>query len=103
MLRMSTGSGRVVIIWMAVLLCSTLSGDIKRAEAQTMRELFKKVAPSVVVIRARGRDVTAGGETHFAETGSGVLISADGKVMTDVFHIGAPQGEFDITYVLNKK
>src|SRR3984893_10865428 len=82
MLRISTWRGRVVVIWMAVLLCSTFSGGIKRAEAQTMRELFKKVAPSVVVIRARGRDVTAGGETHFAETGSGVLISADGKVMT---------------------
>jgi S1-C subfamily serine protease len=31
---------------------------------------------------ARGRDVTAGGETHFGETGSGVLIAADGRVMT---------------------
>jgi serine protease Do len=82
MLRVSAGRGRVVGIWIAVLVCSTSSGGIKRAEAQTMRELFKKVAPSVVVIRARGRDVTAGGETHFAETGSGVLISADGKVMT---------------------
>jgi hypothetical protein len=30
-------------------------------------------------------------------------LSADGKVLTDVLHIGTPQGEFDITYVLNKK
>jgi S1-C subfamily serine protease len=52
------------------------------AEAQTVRELFQRVAPSVAVIRARGRDVTASGQTGFAETGSGVLISADGKVMT---------------------
>jgi serine protease Do len=36
----------------------------------------------VVVIRARGRDVEARGETQFAETGSGVLVSPDGKVMT---------------------
>jgi len=37
----------------------------------------------VVVIRAKGRDVEgAGGLTRFNETGSGVLISADGKVMT---------------------
>jgi S1-C subfamily serine protease len=35
-----------------------------------------------VVVRAKGRDVTAGGTTRFTETGSGVLISADGKVMT---------------------
>ena len=44
--------------------------------------MFDKVSPTVVVIRARGRDVTASGQTRFAETGSGVLISADGKVMT---------------------
>jgi S1-C subfamily serine protease len=50
--------------------------------AQTVRDLFKKVTPSVVVIRAKGRDVTTGGQTNFAETGSGVLISRDGKVMT---------------------
>ncbi len=52
------------------------------ARAQTVREVFEKVAPSVVVIRARGRDVQATGEVSFNETGSGVLISADGKVMT---------------------
>jgi serine protease Do len=51
-------------------------------EAQTVRDLFKKVTPSVVVIRAKGRDVTTGGQTSFTETGSGVLISKDGKVMT---------------------
>jgi serine protease Do len=52
------------------------------AGAQTVREVFEKVSPSVAVIRARGRDVTATGQTRFAETGSGVLISTDGKVMT---------------------
>ena len=40
------------------------------------------MTPSVVVIRAKGRDVTAGGQIGFTETGSGVLISSDGKVMT---------------------
>jgi len=52
------------------------------AAAQTVREVFEKVAPSVVVIRARGRDVDASGETRFTETGSGVLVSPDGRVMT---------------------
>jgi len=51
-------------------------------EAQTPGEVFRKVAPSVVVIRAKGHEVAAGGQTRFNETGSGVLISADGKVMT---------------------
>ena len=52
------------------------------ALAQDLTQLFRKVSPSVVVIRAKGREVTAGGEGRFNETGSGVLISADGKIMT---------------------
>jgi S1-C subfamily serine protease len=44
--------------------------------------IFARVNPSVVVIRARGREVTAGGLVGFTEIGSGVLVSADGKVMT---------------------
>lgn len=53
-------------------------------ESQTVGEVFKKVVPSVAVIRARGREVSAqsGGKVSFKEIGSGVLISADGKVMT---------------------
>ncbi len=43
MLRMSTRWGRVVVIWLAILVGSGLLGGIGRAEAQTMRELFKKV------------------------------------------------------------
>jgi hypothetical protein len=30
-------------------------------------------------------------------------LSADGKTLTDASHIATPQGEFDLTYVLNKK
>ena len=48
--------------------------------AQSIRELFKRVTPSVVVIRAKGRDVEGpGGLTRFNETGSGVLVSRDGR------------------------
>ena len=51
--------------------------------AQSVGEVFRKVNPSVVVIRAKGSDVEGpGGLTRFNETGAGVLISADGKVMT---------------------
>src|SRR5258707_11095437 len=50
--------------------------------AQTPGEVFRKVTPSVVVIRAKGSEVTTGGQVRFTETGSGVLISSDGKVMT---------------------
>jgi S1-C subfamily serine protease len=52
------------------------------SQAQSLSEVFRKTAPSVVVIRAKGRDVGASGVTHFSETGSGVLISAGGRVMT---------------------
>jgi S1-C subfamily serine protease len=52
------------------------------ADAQSMGDVFRRVNPSVVVIRAKGRDVEGSGLTRFNETGSGVLISADGKVMT---------------------
>ena len=30
-------------------------------------------------------------------------LSDDGKVLTDLMHLALPQGEFDITYVMNKK
>jgi S1-C subfamily serine protease len=50
--------------------------------AQDLVALFHKVSPSVGVIRAKGREVTAAGQVRFNETGSGVLISADGKMMT---------------------
>ena len=63
-----------------VVLALALS--VPAVEAQSVGELFRKVAPSVVVIRAQGREVRASGESHFTETGSGVLISSDGKVMT---------------------
>jgi hypothetical protein len=37
--------------------------------AQTPGEVFRKVTPSVVVIKAKGRDVSAGGQVRFLETG----------------------------------
>jgi serine protease Do len=53
------------------------------AEAQDAEELFRKVSPSVVVIRAKGRAVDGTrGLISFNEIGSGVLISDDGRVMT---------------------
>src|SRR5215468_4248223 len=58
------------------------------AGAQTPGEVFRKVTPSVVVIRAKGSEVTAAGTVRFNETGSGVLISNDDKIITaaDVVH-----------------
>jgi serine protease Do len=66
--------------------------------AQTLREVFDNVVPSVVVIRAHGRDVEASGETRFAETGSGVLIAADGKVMTAA-HVVHAMDEITVEFI----
>jgi serine protease Do len=85
------------VAWVAVAFflgfaISALAGDIRPAGAETspqVFEVFRKGAPSVVAIRARGRDVVAGSETRFTETGSGVLISADGKVLTAAYVVHA--------------
>jgi serine protease Do len=51
-------------------------------QAQSLNELYRRVSTSVVVIRAQGQEVTADGTIRFKEIGSGVMISADGKVAT---------------------
>lgn len=55
------------------------------AEAETLRNVFKKVDGAVIVIQTNHKDVIAGPEKRFTSLqgmGSGVLISADGKVLT---------------------
>ena len=68
--------------WMGFLVVLGVLAVEGIAEAQTAREVFEKVAPSVVVIRARGSNVTTAGRTRFTHSGSGVLISTSGQVMT---------------------
>jgi S1-C subfamily serine protease len=73
-----------LIVFALVLLggCGSFS-PVVTAHAQDLGELFRKVSQSVVVVRAKGREVSVSrGVAGFTETGSGVLISADGKVMT---------------------
>jgi S1-C subfamily serine protease len=57
----------------------------RQAEAQQLRELFRKVSPSVVVVRTLQRGLApepSAGLVNIPGLGSGVLISADGKIMT---------------------
>ncbi len=65
-----------------LLAAAVLPAFAPAAQAQNLDEIFRRVSPSVVVVRTKGRDVGAGGVTRFNETGSGVLISSDGRVMT---------------------
>ena len=83
---------------LTALFISALAWGPVPAGAQTVREVFEKVSPSVAVIRARGRDVTTSGQTRFAETGSGVLISADGKVMTAA-HVVHAMDEISVEFL----
>ena len=58
-----------------ILAAVTILSIPAAGTAQTPGEVFRKVTPSVVVIRAKGSEVTTGGQVRFTETGSGVLIS----------------------------
>jgi serine protease Do len=81
------------MVGVAALVCNAVP-----AGAQTVREVFEKVAPSVVVIKARGRDVTTGGQSRFVETGSGVLVTPDGKVMTAA-HVVHSMDQIDVEFL----
>jgi len=70
------GRRRSVLVLALLILAPTL------AAAETLGEAYRRVNPSVVVIRAKGSEVTEEGVSRFREIGSGVLISADGKVAT---------------------
>lgn len=83
---------------LGILIACTLVWHAGPVGAQSIREVFQKVAPSVVVVRARGRDVTTAGQTRFAETGSGVLISKDGKVMTAA-HVVHSMDEISVQFL----
>ena len=65
-----------------ILAVGVLPAFAPAAQAQNLDEVFRKASPAVVVVRAKGRDVNASGIIRFTETGSGVLISGDGRVMT---------------------
>jgi serine protease Do len=67
----------------ATLAAAVLPAFAPPAQAQKqLDDIFREVSPTVVVVRAKGRDVAAGGIIRFTETGSGVLISQRGRVMT---------------------
>jgi serine protease Do len=82
----------------ALLVVGLLAQLAPAVRAQTPGEVFRKVAPSVVVIRAKGRDVAGSGLTRFDETGSGVLISSDGKVMTAA-HVVHAMDEISVEFL----
>ena len=75
----------VIIRLTLLLLLGIGSGAGTHADAQELRDLFRQVKSSVVMVRTTEREITAQSKNEFVKVpgiGSGVLISADGKVMT---------------------
>ncbi len=66
---------------LALLLALPLIAPTPGA-GETLGEVYRRVNPAVVVIRAKGEELTEDGFARFREIGSGVLISADGKIAT---------------------
>ena len=69
----------LTISFVALMLMLTAAAP---AEPQSLGDLYRKASPSVVVIRAKGREVSMSGVARFGEIGSGVLVTTDGKVVT---------------------
>ena len=100
--------------WLGRLLLSSgllsgvlLSGPLSSAppvaaQPLTVPQVFQRVNGSVVVVRARGRDLSAqsGGSVlaKFNEVGSGVLVSADGKVLTAA-HVAQIADEITVQFL----
>jgi S1-C subfamily serine protease len=70
------------------------------AIAQTIRDVFDRLSPSVVVIRGRGRDVDVNGRglTYIDTVGAGVVVSADGDVVTAA-HVVHGMDEITVEFV----
>ena len=73
----------------AILAAAVVPVWAGAVSGQNLDDVFRMVNASVVVVRAHGRDVGAGGVIRFTETGSGVLVSAAGRVMTAAHVVNA--------------
>jgi S1-C subfamily serine protease len=76
---------RLLVIFPLLILFVLLTGDTTEASAQQLRDTFRRVKQSVVVVRTREKTVAPllrQGLTSSDGLASGVLITDDGKVLT---------------------
>lgn len=59
-----------------------LLATVSPAFAQQLRDTFRRVKTSVVIVRTGGDQSTSAGHADDSGVGSGVLISTDGKILT---------------------
>lgn len=70
-------------VFVAGVVAGVLAVTAAPAAGQSLREVFRRVSPSVVLIEATGPSPAPDGAASLEHgVGSGVLISADGKVLT---------------------
>ncbi len=85
----------VVLVSLAALVSA--SGPA-RADAQRLRELFRKVNSSVVVVRTLEKVPAREGLVDAPGLGSGVLVSRDGKVLTAA-HVVQTSGHIAVEFI----
>ena len=76
---------RLLVIFPLLLMFVPLIGDTTEANAQQLRETFRRVKQSVVIVRTQEKTVSPlprQGMTSSNGQASGVLISDDGRVLT---------------------
>ncbi len=94
--RAARNSSAAVLVLVALLMASP-----QPAHAESLGDVFERVAPSVVVVRTTERDIGDEGQQRTVSIsgfGSGVLIAPDGKVLTAA-HLVHAASEVHVEFV----
>jgi S1-C subfamily serine protease len=85
----------LLLLTAALLTCAPVPA---RGQGQVVGNLFQKVFPSVVTITAQATQVTSReGTVRITETGTGVLVTKDGRIMTAA-HVVHAFDEISVTF-----
>src|SRR5213080_3265790 len=65
----------LIVFYLVARVVSAHAGEVPPAEAQAFQQVFQKVAPSVVAIRAQGLYARSGSQTRLVLSAPGVIAS----------------------------